>query len=432
MGFEWYGEFVREGYTPSDNELIAVFKVRPAKGLTLKDAAGRIASESSVGTWTTLSTLTTKAREIMAKAYYLGGDYIVKVAYPLDLFELGSIPQLFSSILGNIFGMKAIERLRVLDIRFPEDYVRSFKGPSQGIQGVREMLKVYGRPVLATVPKPKVGMTPEEYGRAAYEILAGGMDLVKDDENLTSLPFCKFEERARAVMKAIEKAEGETGERKGWLANITAETSEMVKRLKLVADYGNKFVMVDILTAGFAALQTIRDLAGDYGLAIHAHRAFHAAFTRLSDHGVTFYLLAKIARLAGVDHIHIGTNVGKMETDLRELRATEEVITKEEFDPGDDITKVRQKWYGLKPVFPVASGGLHPGVLPELIDFMGSDIIIQVGGGVTGHPDGPLAGGKAVRQALEAYYSHIPLEEYAKTHRELRKALEKWGRVKPE
>jgi len=432
MSFEWYGEFVREGYIPSDNELIAIFKVKPAKGLTLEDAAGRIASESSVGTWTTLSTLTPKAREIMAKAFYLDKNGIVKVAYPIELFELGSIPQLFSSVLGNIFGMRAIEKLRVLDIRFPEKYVRSFKGPAYGIQGVRGKLKVYKRPILATVPKPKVGMTPEEYGKAAYEILAGGMDLVKDDENLTSLPFCKFEDRAKAVMKAIDRAEKETGERKGWLANITAETDEMIKRLKLVADYGNGFVMVDILTTGFAALQTIRNLAEDHGLAIHAHRAFHAAFTRLSDHGVTFYLIAKISRLAGVDHIHIGTNVGKMETDLKELRATEEVITKDEFDPGNDITKVRQKWFGLKPVFPVASGGLHPGVLPELIDFMGSDIIIQVGGGVTGHPDGPMAGGKAVRQALEAYYSGIPLEEYAKTHEELRKALEKWGKIRPE
>ena len=432
MGFEWYGEFVKESYTPSKNELIAVFRVRPAEGLTLKDAAGRIASESSVGTWTTLSTLTQKAKEIMARAYYLRNDGLVKVAYPIELFEPGSIPQLFSSVLGNIFGMRAISKLRVLDVRFPEAYIRSFKGPAFGIQGVRKKLKVYKRPVLATVPKPKVGLTPEEYGRAAYEILAGGMDLVKDDENLTSLPFCKFEERAKAVMKAIDKAERETGERKGWLANITAETNEMIKRLKLVADYGNGFVMVDILTTGFAALQTVRDIAQENGLAIHAHRAFHAAFTRLRDHGVSFYLLAKIARLAGVDHIHIGTNVGKMETDLKELRATEEVITKDSFDPGDDVTKEMQEWYGLKPVFPVASGGLHPGVLPELIDFMGSDIIIQVGGGVTGHPDGPLAGGKAVRQALEAYYSGISLEEYARSHEELRKALEKWGKVRPE
>ncbi len=431
MSFEWYDEFVKIGYTPSENEILVSFMVKPAPGTSLKGAAGRIASESSIGTWTTLSTLKPHIRKLMAKAYLVREDGLVKVAYPIELFELGSIPQLFSSVLGNIFGMRAIDRLRVLDIRFPKEYVKSFKGPAFGIKGVRDKLKVYGRPVLATVPKPKVGMTPDEYGEAAYEILAGGMDLVKDDENLTSMSFCKFEDRAKAVMKAIDKAEKETGERKGWLANITAETEEMLRRLKLIADYGNGFVMVDILTAGFAALQTVREAAEEHGIAIHAHRAFHAAFTRLPDHGMTMYLLAKIARLAGVDHIHIGTNVGKMETDLKELRATEKVITEDTFDPGDDETKFRQDWYGLKPVFPVASGGLHPGVLPELIDFMGSDIIIQVGGGVTGHPSGPMAGGKAVRQALEAYYSGVPLEEYAETHKELKEALIKWGKIRP-
>ncbi len=432
MGFEWYDEFVKEGYVPSEDEVLVSFLVKPAEGVTLKDAAGRVASESSVGTWTTLSTLKPHVRKLMAKAYFLRKDGLIKVAYPADLFEAGSLPQLFSSVLGNIFGMRAIDKLRVIDIRFPEAYVKSFRGPSYGIEGVRRKLKVYGRPVLATVPKPKVGLTPEEYGEAAYEILAGGMDLIKDDENLTSMNFCKFEKRAEAVMKAIDRAEKETGERKGWLANITAESKEMLRRLKLVADYGNGFVMVDILTAGFAALQTVREAAEDYGIAIHAHRAFHAAFTRLPDHGMTFYLLAKIARLAGVDHIHIGTNVGKMEVDLKELKATQEVITSEHYKPPEgDEAKFEQQWFGLKPVFPVASGGLHPGVLPQLMDFMGTDILIQVGGGVTGHPKGPLAGGKAVRQAIDAYLKGIPLEEYAETHSELREALEKWGKARP-
>ncbi len=433
MGFEWYNEFVDEKHVPSSDELVAVFKAVPAPGLSLRDVAGRIASESSVGTWTTLATLKPHVREIMAKAFLIRNDGVIKVAYPLELFELGSIPQLFSSVLGNIFGMRAIKKLRVLDIRFPEKYVKSFSGPQFGIEGVRNKLKVYKRPILATVPKPKVGLTSEEYGEAAYEILSGGMDLIKDDENLTNQSFNKFEKRLAAVMKAIDRAEKETGERKGYLCNITAPTlEELLRRMKLVADYGNEFIMLDIMTVGWAAVQTAREHASDYKLAIHAHRAFHAAFTRPKDHGVSFYLIAKISRLAGVDHIHIGTNVGKMEADLRELRNTQNVITREDFKPEGDDTKEPQKWFGLKPVLPVASGGLHPGVLPDLLDFMGSDILIQVGGGVTGHPSGPKAGGIAVRQALEAYYSGIPLEEYAKTHRELREALEKWGKVRPE
>ena len=431
LDFEWYRDFIDLSYKPSSRDLIAVFKIKPASGISLEDAAGRVASESSIGTWTTLTTLKDHIRKLMARVFYMKGDGLIKVAYPIELFELGSIPQLFSSLLGNIFGMRALNALRIIDIKFPEGYVKSFPGPQFGIEGVRNILKIYDRPILATVPKPKVGLTTEEYAQVAYEIAAGGIDLVKDDENLTNQGFNKFEKRLAAVIRALEKAEKETGERKGYLVNITAETREMLRRMKVVADYGNNFVMVDILCAGWAALQTVREEANDLKLAIHAHRAFHAAFTRGREHGVSFYLIAKIARLAGVDHIHVGTNVGKMEADLIELRETVNVITREEFTPEIKSVKETQKWYGLKPILPVASGGLHPGILPQLLDFMGKDILIQVGGGVTGHPWGPKAGGMAVRQAIEAYLSSVSLEEYAKTHKELAEALRKWRHVKP-
>ncbi len=398
----------------------------------MKEVAGRLASESSVGTWTTLATMKEHIRKLMAKAYIVRENGLVKIAYPLELFELGSLPQLFSSVLGNVYGMRAIKRLKAIDIQFPEKYVKSFPGPNHGLYGVKKILDVEKRPILATVPKPKVGLTTEEYADVAYEIAVGGMDLVKDDENLTSQNFNKFEKRLNAVLKSLEKAEAETGEKKGYLVNVTAPSEEMKRRIKLVADTWNKFIMVDVLCAGPAAVQLARELAGEYGLAIHAHRAFHGAIDRVPDHGVTFFLIAKLFRLAGVDHIHIGTNVGKMEADLKMLRYTQRMITEDEFnpDPGDD-EYMPQKWYGLKPVMPVASGGLHPGVLPQLLDFMGTDILIQVGGGVTGHPDGVIAGGKAVRQAIDAYLEDIPLDEYAKTHKELARALEKWGYVRP-
>ncbi|RLE58107.1 MAG: type III ribulose-bisphosphate carboxylase [Thermoprotei archaeon] len=412
--------------------MIVVYRAKPAEGISMKEVAGRLASESSVGTWTTLATMKEHIRKLMAKAYIVREDGLVKIAYPLELFELGSLPQLFSSVLGNVYGMRAIKRLKAIDIQFPEKYVKSFPGPNHGLYGVKKILGVEKRPILATVPKPKVGLTTEEYADVTYEIAVGGMDLVKDDENLTSQNFNKFEKRLNAVLKSLEKAEAETGEKKGYLVNVTAPSEEMKRRIKLVADTWNKFIMVDVLCAGPAAVQLARELAGEYGLAIHAHRAFHGAIDRVPDHGVTFFLIAKLFRLAGVDHIHIGTNVGKMEADLKMLRYTQRMITEDEFnpDPGDD-EYMPQKWYGLKPVMPVASGGLHPGVLPQLLDFMGTDILIQVGGGVTGHPDGVIAGGKAVRQAIDAYLEDIPLDEYAKTHKELARALEKWGYVRP-
>ena len=427
--FEWYEEFVDLTYKPSESDLIAVFKVKP-RGITLKEAAGRVASESSIGTWTTLTTMTEDLRRLMARVYELREDGIIKVAYPLELFEPNSVPQILSSIAGNVFGMRALEALRLIDAKLPKELVKCYKGPQFGIKGVREKLKVYGRPITATVPKPKVGLDTERYAKVAYEILSGGVDLLKDDENLTNQKFNPFMKRLDAVMKVIDKVEIETGEKKGYLVNITAETKEMIKRAKAVADYGNEFVMIDILTAGWAALQTLREELEELKLAIHAHRAFHAAFTRNPDHGMSMLMVAKLARLIGVDHIHIGVPVGKMEAKVKNVLMIQREITENVFVPEDD-TLLKQEWHHIKPVFPVASGGLHPGLLPKVVEVMGVDIIIQVGGGVLGHPDGAYAGAKAVRQALDAAIKNIPLKEHAEKHKELRRALEKWGYVRP-
>ena len=427
--FEWYEEFVELTYKPKEDELIAVFKVIP-KDITLTEAAGRVASESSIGTWTTLTTMTEDLRKLMAKVYEIRNNGIIKIAYPLNLFEPNSVPQILSSIAGNVFGMRAIKALRLIDARFPKEVIELFKGPQFGVEGVKKKLKIYDRPITATVPKPKVGLNTERYAKVAYETLSGGVDLLKDDENLTSQKFNPFIKRLDAIMKVIDKVENETGERKGYLINITAETKEMIKRAKAVADYGNEFVMIDILTAGWAALQTLRDELEDLKLAIHAHRAFHAAFTRNPDHGMSMLMVAKLARLIGVDHIHIGVPVGKMEAKVKDVLTIQREITESTFIPEDNVL-LKQEWHHIKPVFPVASGGLHPGLLPKVVEIMGKNIIVQVGGGVLGHPDGPYAGAKAVRQALEAAMKNIPLDEYAETHKELRRALEKWGYIRP-
>jgi len=80
----------------------------------------------------------------------------------------------------------------------------------------------------------------------------------------------------------------------------------------------------------------------------------------------------------------------------------------------------------LKPVLPVASGGLHPGLVPALIKLFGRDFVIQAGGGIHGHPGGTRAGAKAMRQAVDATLRGATLEEYARDHEELRRALQTW------
>jgi len=425
-----YLDFIDLGYKPTDSDLVCLFRVEPAKGISMKEAIGRIASESSNGTWTSLTTLKPHIRAIRARAFSIKGNY-VKIAYPIELFEMGSIPQLLSSVAGNVFGMKALKNLRLEDIEFPKAYIKHFKGPRFGLDGVFD--KIFHmkerRPLLAHVPKPKVGMYTTEHAEVAKQAWLGGVDLLKDDENLTSQSFNTFEKRMRLMFKYRDYAEKVTGEKKSYLANITAETNEMIRRAKLVKELGGEYVMVDILTAGWAAVQTIRNTCDDLDLALHAHRAFHAAFTKNPKHGMSMLLVAKLARLVGVDQIHIGTVVGKMEASKEEVLDIDEEITEGEVTERKDV--LTEEWGNIKPVLPVSSGGLHPGLVPYVVKLLGKEIVIQAGGGIDGHPDGVKAGATAMRQAIEASLEGIDLDDYAKTNKELAAALKHWGYLKP-
>lgn len=252
---------------------------------------------------------------------------------------------------------------------------------------------------------------------------------MKDDENLSSTKFNHFSDRVKFCARERDRAERITGEHKDALLNITAETDEMKKRAKLVADYGWGYVMIDVVTVGTAAVQTLRETCQDLGLAIHAHRAMHAMFTKNPKHGMSMVALAKIERVMGVDQLHIGTVVGKLTGSKEEVLATQAVLTEEKVKPSEYL--VAQDWSGRKPVFPVSSGGLHAGLVPAVMDILGSNIVLQAGGGVHGHPKGTRAGAKGFVQAIDATMEGISLEAYARTHIELRQALEKWGSLRP-
>jgi ribulose-bisphosphate carboxylase large chain len=298
-------------------------------------------------------------------------------------------------------------------VDFPAEIIDSFSGPKYGIQGIRKLLKVQDRPLVGTIIKPKLGLKTSDHVRVAYEAWIGGCDIVKDDENLSSQKFNPFRDRVIETLASRDKAESETGEKKVYMVNTTAETSEMVKRAELVKAQGGEYVMVDILTCGFAALQTLRE--ADLGTVIHAHRAGHAAFTKNPKHGISMKVIAKVTRIIGVDQLHVGTVVGKMSETAEEV--------------AENIEALKMKMGNLKQVMPVASGGLHPRLIPALIKLFGKDFVIQAGGGIHGHKNGTIAGAKAMRQAVDATLEDIALEEYAKTHGELRAALETWKQM---
>lgn len=410
-------------YRPK-NDIVCEFYMEPAKRLSVKEAAEHVAGESSVGTWTEVSTSTPRIKKMAAKIIRIKGNY-VRIAYPQELFEAGNMPQIMSSIAGNIFGMKMVENLRLEDIQFPSSVLSSFKGPVYGIQGVRRITAVKERPLVGTIVKPKLGLDEKGHAKVAYDAWVGGVDIVKDDENLTSQQFNGFEKRLELTVKAKHEAEKATGERKMYMPNITAETAEMLRRAKLVRDSGNEYAMVDVLTVGWSGIQSVRDENDGLKLVLHAHRAMHAAITRNKKHGISMLALAKTYRLIGMDQLHIGTIVGKMEGEAKDILEIRDAIVQQKVKPRGHM--LEQGWNGIKPCFPVCSGGLHAGHMPSLVSYFGKDVVIQAGGGVHGHPGGTVAGAKSIRQSLDAVMQNASLEEYAKTHKELAQALKAFG-----
>ncbi len=443
-----YEDFIRLDYRPKKTDLIVYFRVRIPEWESFKRAIGAVASESSVGTWaaTVTGLKYEHVQKVGAKAYEIkreGNDYWVKIAYPQDHFEYGNMSQILASIAGNVFGMKAVDSLRLQDIKWPKKIMKSFPGPQFGIEGIRKIFKVKERPIMLSVAKPKVGMTTDEHCEIGRQIWMGGLDLLKDDENLSSQKFNLFQNRVKKALQIRDKVERITGEKKSYLINIThSDYKEMERRAKLVANLGWEYIMIDIVTTGFTAVHSIRNLCGDLGLAIHAHRAMHASFTRNPMQGFSMLALAEVVRLLGVDQLHIGTaGIGKLVGGKEEVIEIERHIAEpphmmhekrnhlifNKVKANPKLHTLDEDWLDMKPVLPVTSGGIHPGIVPPILDRMGIDVAVQIGGGIHGHPGGSYAGAKAMRDSIEAYLDGVSLKEKAKKSPELMQALRLWG-----
>jgi ribulose-bisphosphate carboxylase large chain len=441
--------FWAPGYQPKDTDVLAAFRVTPQPGVDPVEAAAAVAGESSTATWTVVWTDRLSAYEhYQAKAYQVDpvpgapGQYLARIAYDLDLFEEGSIANLTSSIIGNVFGFKALRALRLEDMRIPPHYVKTFQGPPHGIVMEREYLDKYGRPLLGATIKPKLGLSARNYSRVIYEALRGGLDFTKDDENINSQPFLRWRDRYLYAIEAVSRASAVTGEVKGHYMNVTAASmEEMYERAEFARDIGSVIIMVD-LTVGYTALTSMSRWARRNGMLLHLHRAGHSTFTRQKNHGISFRVLAKWARLIGVDHIHAGTVVGKLEGDPGSTRGYYDVLRSRHNQASPQTGLVfDQDWASLPGVMPVASGGIHAGQMHQLLHYLGEDVVLQFGGGTIGHPMGVAAGATANRVAAEAmiqarnegrdFYAEGPeiLSHAAKHSPELAAALQTWKDV---
>lgn len=376
--------------------------------MPIEKAAKEIAAEQSTGTWTKVPA----EQEVHEK---LGGRVVsaenntVIVDFPVEIFEPDNVPQILSVVAGNLFGLGGLNACKLMDVDF-DPLAKYYSGPEYGIEDVRKMLGVYDRPLVGTIIKPKVGLNPKRTAEVAGQAAKGGLDLIKDDETLTDQDFCPLEARLTAVMDRLNRIYDQTGKLTFYAVNVTCGADQIIDRAELAVDLGANMVMVDILTAGFSAVQALTDVK--IGVPIHIHRTMHGALTR-GQFGISMPVIAKLTRMCGGTNLHIGTYAGKMERNVCEI------------DEARDI--LRKPWGNFRRVWPVASGGLYPQKVRANLDCYGIDCILQAGGGIHGHPEGTTMGVKAMFQAVEAWKEHKTLEEYAQTYKELAGALKQWG-----
>ncbi|MFO7618731.1 MAG: ribulose-bisphosphate carboxylase [Thermoplasmata archaeon] len=447
---------------PANGEyMLAVFSMKPGGKLNMLQAACEVAAESSTGTNFLVNTETPFSREMNALVYDIDSEH-VWIAFPTRLFDRGgNIQNILTYVVGNVLGMKEVNALRLEDVWFPPAMLEQYDGPSYTIDDMRRYLDVHDRPILGTIVKPKMGLTSAEYAEVCYDFWVGGGDFVKNDEPQANQDFCPYDKMVRHVKMAMDKAVKETGRKKVHSFNVSAaDYDTMLQRCELIRsagfEPGSYAFLIDGITAGWMAVQTLRRMYPD--VFIHYHRASHGAYTRPENaFGFSVLVLSKFARLAGASGIHTGTaGVGKMkgtpEEDITAANAILRMKSKGHFfeqswatvGEGDSDIAVLIKqdargkevlkdddWRGMKKCCPIISGGLNPTLLKPFIDVMGhTEFITTMGAGCHAHPRGTKAGAAALVQACDAYLKGVDIHKYAKNRKELAEAITFFGKVK--
>jgi ribulose-bisphosphate carboxylase large chain len=335
----------------------------------------------------------------------------LELSWPLA--NLGpSLPNLLATVAGNLFELRQVTGLRILDLKLPVAFATAYPGPAFGIDGTRRLTGVHTGPLIGTILKPSVGMTPEQTAAEVRQLIDGGIDFIKDDELQADGPHCPFDERVHAVMREVN-AGAERHGRKAMVAfNLTGELDQMKRRHDLVLSLGGTCVMASLNAVGLVGMVELRRHAA---LPIHAHRNGWGALSRHPALGWDYAPWQQLWRLAGADHLHVNGLGNKFsESDDSVIAAARAVLA-----PLWPEAPMR-----AMPVFSSGQTGLVAAATMAAVG--GTDLIFAAGGGIFGHPRGVAAGVTALRQAWDAAAVGVPLAEHARTHAELRDALSFW------
>jgi len=407
-----------------DDYLIGTYLVSYSAALPIPIIAPMLAVEQSTGTWVPVpgETLDVRCQHI-AKVIgvYEVPDYestvpsnlqsrqwFVQIAYPeVNIGE--QIPMLLTTVVGNI---SMGGDIKLVDIRLPKKYVDGFKGPKFGIEGVRKILGVKKRPLLNNMIKPCTGYRLKVGAELFRKAALGGCDIIKDDELIADASFNSVAGRVKRYMQIEKQVYEEKGEHTLYTVNITDKIPKVFDNARRAVELGCNALMINYLAVGFPVMQALAE-DPSINVPILAHMDVAGALYMSPWHGISSHLvLGKLPRLVGADIVVIPAPYGKAPVIDYKFRNVARNLT--------------FPLYHLKPTFPMASGGITPSMVPTVMAALGNDIVIGSGGGIHAHPKGPVAGGKAFRQAIDATMKGIPLSEYAKDHQELAISLKEW------
>lgn len=402
-------------------EITASYQLYGKQGSFDKKAEG-IALGLTIGSWTDLPLLeqeqlkkhkgrVIEVTEFADERHPIKQDEIraeVKIAYPTANFS-ADIP----AIMTTVFGKLSLDgEVRLIDLDFGPKLLQSFPGPRFGIEGIRNILNVHDRPLIMSIFKGVIGRDLDYLTGQLREQALGGVDLVKDDEILFDNPLTPFEQRITLGKEVLQQVYEETGHRTLYAVNLSGRTSELRSKAKRARELGADALLFNVHTYGLDVLQELAE-DNEVQLPLMAHPSFSGAFTSSAFYGVASPLaLGKLTRIAGADFSLFPSPYGSVALEKSVALAIGEKLTE-----GTDV----------KRAFPVPSAGIHPGLVPLLIEDYGKDSVINAGGGVHGHPQGAAGGGKAFRQAVDAVLAGKTLTEAAEQCDELKTALQLWG-----
>ncbi|NVM18898.1 MAG: ribulose 1,5-bisphosphate carboxylase [Candidatus Lokiarchaeota archaeon] len=411
-----------------ESYIIASYIIKRPRGMNVNYLSRFAAIEQSTGTWVRVPAETAEVRKehvarvlgvyelphyeyvLPPKAALPERCYFVQIGFPISNIKGDGIPMLLTSVIGNI---SLTHGLKLVDLAFPKAYLEDFKGPKFGIDGLRKLLKVPERPLLNNMVKPCTGHTCDVAADLVYKAAVGGCDVVKDDELIANPAFNTLEDRISAVMESIDRADSEKGEKTLYTINITSKFPEMFEYADKMVEMGANALMINYLSAGFEALRAVCE-DPSIKVPVLGHMDFGGAYIGGEWTGLTSMLvLAKFPRMCGADSVVIPAPYGKAE------------ILEERYE--QNLKALRYPFQHIKPTLPMPSGGITQGMVEKTMKEAGKDILIGSGGGIHSHPDGPIAGAKAFRQAIYAVMNGIEVRKYAKEHEELGKALGVWG-----